>query len=460
MACKIAGRGRPGGDCRWGNADRAGADELSRKSAYQPESPAREAPLSVPRWRLGSPGPDRPGFPTKSNPPPNEGSSGTLALEKPRHSPAPHSVRRQPATAIARPRRTPSARSGRRRRIAGQGHAPHAEEVRHSRRGLGRGRRRQARGRQGLWLGQRRRPPAGLAGISLLPGQREQGRDRRRPCFAWCKTASCRWTTASIRSWAAPQPLDGFQLDARIKQITRAAIAAARRRLRLRARAAITCTWREKIAKQTGHKLPIPDDWLIRYAFSRPLAFAPGTEEHYSNFGFFLCSEVIQRASGQPYEQYVRRRVLAAGRDRRHGTGAARPALRRQRGPPLWPRRPEGVSRRAESDRAAGGKLDRLGGGHGSFSHVPGRQPRPAALVAARVSGDVRPAAAAAGAAKERLAFRTGVGRGPARPTTASASARTAACPAFTPTSSTFPAASIGSSCSTAASTKRASPRP
>ena len=141
-----------------------------------------------------------------------------------------------------------------------------------------------------------------------------------------------------------------------------------------------------KIAKQTGHKLPIPDDWLIRYAFSRPLAFAPGPEEHYSNFGFFLCSEVIQRVSGQPYEQYVRRRVLAAaGIDdmererlgRHYGGNEARRYGRDGLA---------GVSRRAESDWAAGGELDRLGGRHGSFSHGPGRQPRPAALVAAAVS--------------------------------------------------------------------------
>ena len=39
-----------------------------------------------------------------------------------------------------------------------------------------------------------------------------------------------------------------------------AAIAAARRRLRSPARAATTCTWRKKIAKQTGHKLPLPDE--------------------------------------------------------------------------------------------------------------------------------------------------------------------------------------------------------
>lgn len=130
----------------------------------------------------------------------------------------------------------------------------------------------------------------------------------------------------------SPLPLDGFQLDSRIKQITV-------RQLLLHAggfdarKGGDYMHMARKIAKQTGHKLPIPDDWLVRYVFSRPLAFAPGAEEHYSNFGFFLCSEVVQRVSGLPYEQYVRRRVLApAGIDdmererlgRRYGANEAR----------------------------------------------------------------------------------------------------------------------------------------
>ena len=106
-----------------------------------------------------------------------------------------------------------------------------------------------------------------------------------------------------------PQPLDGFQLDARVKDITV-------RHLLLHAagfdphKGGDYMQMARKIAKQTGQKPPISDELLIRYAFSRPLAYAPGTEEHYSNFGFFLAREVIQRVSGQPYEQYVRQHVL------------------------------------------------------------------------------------------------------------------------------------------------------
>ena len=100
-----------------------------------------------------------------------------------------------------------------------------------------------------------------------------------------------------------------------------------------------------KIAKQTGQKPPISDELLIRYALSRPLAYTPGTEEHYSNFGFFLAREVIQRVSGQPYEHYVRQHVLQpAGIS---GMELERPVavLCRRRGAALRPRA-EGASGR------------------------------------------------------------------------------------------------------------------
>ncbi len=84
-----------------------------------------------------------------------------------------------------------------------------------------------------------------------------------------------------------PQPLDGFQLDPRVKDITV-------RQLLLHAagfdphKGGEYVRMARKIAKQTGTKLPVSDDLVIRYALSRPLAYRPGTEEHYSNFGFFL----------------------------------------------------------------------------------------------------------------------------------------------------------------------------
>ena len=106
-----------------------------------------------------------------------------------------------------------------------------------------------------------------------------------------------------------PLPLEGFQLDPRVREITV-------RQLLLHAggfdpkQGGDYLQAAKKIAKETGQKLPISAEFLLHYALSSQLGYTPGKEEHYSNFGFFLLSEVIEKVSGQPYEQYVRQHVL------------------------------------------------------------------------------------------------------------------------------------------------------
>ncbi len=41
-----------------------------------------------------------------------------------------------------------------------------------------------------------------------------------------------------------------------------------------------------------------------------PLDFEPGTEYHYSNFGYCLLGRVIEKVSGKSYEEYVQKHVL------------------------------------------------------------------------------------------------------------------------------------------------------
>jgi N-acyl-D-amino-acid deacylase len=53
-----------------------------------------------------------------------------------------------------------------------------------------------------------------------------------------------------------------------------------------------------------------PDD-IIQYMLRRPLDFEPGVKEVYSNFGYCLLGRVIEKVSGQSYEEYVRKEVLA-----------------------------------------------------------------------------------------------------------------------------------------------------
>lgn len=49
---------------------------------------------------------------------------------------------------------------------------------------------------------------------------------------------------------------------------------------------------------------------IVRAMLGRPLAFVPGTKFAYSNFGYALLGRAIARASGRPYEDFVRESIL------------------------------------------------------------------------------------------------------------------------------------------------------
>jgi N-acyl-D-amino-acid deacylase len=65
------------------------------------------------------------------------------------------------------------------------------------------------------------------------------------------------------------------------------------------------------IAAAAGKPAPAGTDSIIRYMMGKPLQFDPGSSHNYSNFGYMLLGRVIERISGQPYEQFVREQVLA-----------------------------------------------------------------------------------------------------------------------------------------------------
>ena len=52
-----------------------------------------------------------------------------------------------------------------------------------------------------------------------------------------------------------------------------------------------------------------PDDYL-RYLFTYPLAYAPGTEERYSDGAYYLLSRVVSKKTGLPMEDFLRRELL------------------------------------------------------------------------------------------------------------------------------------------------------
>jgi CubicO group peptidase (beta-lactamase class C family) len=65
------------------------------------------------------------------------------------------------------------------------------------------------------------------------------------------------------------------------------------------------------IMKELNVAAPVGTDAIIRYMLRRPLNFDPGTQYSYSNFGYCLLGRVIEKVSGQKYESYVCREVLA-----------------------------------------------------------------------------------------------------------------------------------------------------
>lgn len=65
-----------------------------------------------------------------------------------------------------------------------------------------------------------------------------------------------------------------------------------------------------KIADALGTKPPVSPTDVIRYMIGRKLDFDPGERYVYSNLGYLLLGRVIETASGEKYDEYVRRKVL------------------------------------------------------------------------------------------------------------------------------------------------------
>ncbi|HEV3439779.1 MAG TPA: serine hydrolase domain-containing protein [Gemmata sp.] len=68
--------------------------------------------------------------------------------------------------------------------------------------------------------------------------------------------------------------------------------------------------WTTEMQYRRGDKLPVSAEQLISFTLGVPLDFDPGTDEKYSNFGYIVLGEVIEKASGTTYEKYVHEHVL------------------------------------------------------------------------------------------------------------------------------------------------------
>lgn len=54
---------------------------------------------------------------------------------------------------------------------------------------------------------------------------------------------------------------------------------------------------------------PVKEDFF-KLVLGHKLSFMPGEWERYSNFGYILLSEIIEKVSGKPYDQFIREDVL------------------------------------------------------------------------------------------------------------------------------------------------------
>jgi N-acyl-D-amino-acid deacylase len=84
--------------------------------------------------------------------------------------------------------------------------------------------------------------------------------------------------------------------------------------------------WTTQVQLKRGDRTPVAAEHLIAFTMGVPLDFDPGADSKYSNFGYIVLGEVVARAAGQPYEKYVRDRVLAPAGVRRaalHPPGGA-----------------------------------------------------------------------------------------------------------------------------------------
>ena len=66
-----------------------------------------------------------------------------------------------------------------------------------------------------------------------------------------------------------------------------------------------------EIAAAMGVPTPADAAAIVRYMKGQPLDFDPGTKYAYSNFGYCLLGRIIEKITGQSYEEYVRMAVLA-----------------------------------------------------------------------------------------------------------------------------------------------------
>jgi N-acyl-D-amino-acid deacylase len=102
-------------------------------------------------------------------------------------------------------------------------------------------------------------------------------------------------------------------------------------------------------ASVVGTPAPASAETIARWVFRQPLQTDPGTAYSYSNFGYSLLGRIIERVSGQTYQQYVQDAILGPA-------GVSDMRLGRTR---LWERAPGDVKYYAIGGEAFDSRMER-----------------------------------------------------------------------------------------------------
>lgn len=65
-----------------------------------------------------------------------------------------------------------------------------------------------------------------------------------------------------------------------------------------------------QIARKLGVPQPLTEDQFLSYMLGVALDFDPGTDMKYSNVGYIMLGRIVEKVSGQPYDEFVREAVL------------------------------------------------------------------------------------------------------------------------------------------------------
>jgi CubicO group peptidase (beta-lactamase class C family) len=65
------------------------------------------------------------------------------------------------------------------------------------------------------------------------------------------------------------------------------------------------------VTQTLGEPNPVSRRSMIKFLMQKGLNFTPGTAYKYSNVGFLVLGEVIEKKTGLSYENYVKQNILA-----------------------------------------------------------------------------------------------------------------------------------------------------